>query len=73
MLAGALGLARTVRAQQTPRANTRRMERSRVTLNTIALELVPPNADEGRERALEEAHKVVRHSAESGLTAGSGT
>ncbi|BAN31874.1 mycobacterial-type methylenetetrahydrofolate reductase [Mycobacterium avium subsp. hominissuis] len=67
MLAGALGLARTVRAQQTPRANTRRMERSRVTLNTIALELVPPNADEGRERALEEAHKVVRHSAESGL------
>ena len=43
------------------------MERSRVTLNTIALELVPPNADEGRERALEEAHKVVRNSAESGL------
>lgn len=43
------------------------MERSRVTLNTIALELVPPNADEGRERALEEAHKVVRNSAEAGL------
>lgn len=43
------------------------MERSRVTLNTIALELVPPNADEGRERALEEAQKVVRNSAESGL------
>ncbi|AFJ35128.1 MULTISPECIES: mycobacterial-type methylenetetrahydrofolate reductase [Mycobacterium] len=38
-----------------------------MTLNTIALELVPPNADEGRERALEEAHKVVRHSAEAGL------
>lgn len=38
-----------------------------MTLNTIALELVPPNADEGRERALEEAQKVVRHSAESGL------
>ncbi|WP_084021751.1 mycobacterial-type methylenetetrahydrofolate reductase [Mycobacterium avium subsp. hominissuis] len=38
-----------------------------MTLNAIALELVPPNADEGRERALEEAHKVVRHSAESGL------
>jgi hypothetical protein len=38
-----------------------------VTLNTIALELVPPNADEGRERALEEAQKVVRHSADSGL------
>lgn len=43
------------------------MERSRVTLNTIALELVPPNADEGRERALEEAQKVVRNSAEAGL------
>jgi hypothetical protein len=38
-----------------------------VTLNTIALELVPPNADEGRERALEEAHKVLRFAAESGL------
>lgn len=38
-----------------------------MTLNTIALELVPPNADEGRERALEEAQKVLRHSAESGL------
>ncbi len=43
------------------------MQRSRVTLNTIALELVPPNVDEGRERALEEARKVVRYSAESGL------
>jgi Mycobacterial methylenetetrahydrofolate reductase len=38
-----------------------------VTLNTIALELVPPNADEGRNRALDEARKVVRFSAESGL------
>jgi methylenetetrahydrofolate reductase-like protein len=38
-----------------------------VTLNTIALELVPPNADEDRERALEDARKVVRYSAESGL------
>lgn len=38
-----------------------------MTLNTIALELVPPNADEGRERALEEAQKVVRHSTDSGL------
>jgi len=38
-----------------------------VTLNTIALELVPPNCDEGRERALEDARKVVRYSAESGL------
>jgi Mycobacterial methylenetetrahydrofolate reductase len=47
--------------------NSRLMERSRVTLNTIALELVPPNVDEGRERALEDARKVVRYSAESGL------
>jgi Mycobacterial methylenetetrahydrofolate reductase len=47
--------------------NRRLMERSRVTLNTIALELVPPNVDEGRERALEDARKVVRYSAESGL------
>jgi len=43
------------------------MERSRVTLNTVALELVPPNVDDGRERALEDARKVVRYSAESGL------
>jgi hypothetical protein len=43
------------------------MQRSLVTLNTIALELVPPNADEGRERALDEARKVARYSAESGL------
>jgi Mycobacterial methylenetetrahydrofolate reductase len=43
------------------------MERGRVTLNTIALELVPPNADEDRERALDDARKVVRYSAESGL------
>jgi Mycobacterial methylenetetrahydrofolate reductase len=43
------------------------MERSRVTLNTIALELVPPNADGDRERALDEARKVARYSAESGL------
>src|SRR5262245_20633138 len=32
-----------------------RMKRSRVTLNTIALELVPPNVDDGRERAIEDA------------------
>lgn len=38
-----------------------------MTLNTVALELVPPNVDEGRERALDEAHKVLRYSAESGL------
>jgi Mycobacterial methylenetetrahydrofolate reductase len=47
--------------------NSRLMERSRVTLNTIALELVPPNVEDGRERALEDARKVVRYSAESGL------
>jgi hypothetical protein len=43
------------------------MERSRVTLNTIALELVPPNVEDGRERAEEDALKVVRYSTESGL------
>lgn len=39
-----------------------------MTLNTIALELVPPNAERGREQALEDAQKVVRCSAETGLT-----
>ncbi|OIN82486.1 hypothetical protein K3U93_14330 [Mycobacterium malmoense] len=38
-----------------------------MTLNTIALELVPPNVDDGPERAVEDARKVVRYSAESGL------
>jgi hypothetical protein len=38
-----------------------------VSLNTIALELVPPNVADGRERALEDARKVVRHSADFGL------
>jgi hypothetical protein len=38
-----------------------------VTLNTIALELVPPNVDGGRERAIEDARKVVQYSAEYGL------
>jgi hypothetical protein len=38
-----------------------------VTLNTIALELVPPNEEAGSERAIEEAHKVLRCSAEAGL------
>ena len=38
-----------------------------MTLNTVALELVPPNVDDGPERALEEARKVVRYSAEHGL------
>lgn len=38
-----------------------------MTLNTVALELVPPNVENGRERALEDARKVVRFSAEFGL------
>ncbi|CDO89267.1 hypothetical protein AWC29_07835 [Mycobacterium triplex] len=38
-----------------------------MTLNTVALELVPPNVDGGRERALDEARKVLQFSAESGL------
>jgi hypothetical protein len=38
-----------------------------LTLNTIALELVPPNVERGREQALEDARKVLRFSAESGL------
>ena len=38
-----------------------------MSLNTIALELVPPNVADGRERALEDARKVVRHSADFGL------
>lgn len=67
MLAGALGSRTDCAASRRPKADSRQMERSRVTLNTIALELVPPNADEGRERALEEAQKVVRNSAEAGL------
>ncbi len=38
-----------------------------MTLNTIALELVPPNCDGGQEKAAEDARKVVQYSAESGL------
>lgn len=38
-----------------------------MTLNTVALELVPPNVDGGQERALDEARKVLQYSAESGL------
>ncbi len=38
-----------------------------MTLHTIALELVPPNTDRGREQALEDAEKVLRCSAETGL------
>jgi hypothetical protein len=38
-----------------------------VSLNTIALELVAPNVERGREQALEDAHKVLRCAAEAGL------
>jgi len=67
MLAGVSGL-RAVLRDQGPQGDSRRIERKRVTLNTIALELVPPNDDDGRERALEDARKVVRYAAEFGLT-----
>ena len=36
-------------------------------LNTIALELVPPNIADGRERAFEEAHKVTQYCRDAGL------
>jgi Mycobacterial methylenetetrahydrofolate reductase len=49
------------------RRNDRPRKRSRVTLNTIALELVPPNVDGGRERAAEDARKLVHYSAQSGI------
>lgn len=38
-----------------------------MALNTIALELVPPNVEHGVERALDEAHKVVELSREFGI------
>ena len=38
-----------------------------MSLNTIALELVPPNADRGDQHARDEAHKVVQLSAEAGI------
>ncbi|MBV8861103.1 MAG: hypothetical protein JO259_04485 [Mycobacterium sp.] len=38
-----------------------------MTLNTIALELVPPNVDRGAEQAIEDARKVVALSLEFGL------
>jgi Mycobacterial methylenetetrahydrofolate reductase len=43
------------------------MRSSLVTLNTVALELVPPNAERGQEQATEEARKVRQFSAESGI------
>ncbi len=38
-----------------------------MTLNTIALELVPTNVQDGKERALEEAHKVLENSKAVGI------
>ena len=38
-----------------------------MTLNTVALELVPPNVERGAEQALEDARKVRQFSAESGI------
>ena len=38
-----------------------------MTLNTIALELVPPNVERSPERALEEARKVLQFCGESGI------
>ncbi|OBJ73545.1 mycobacterial-type methylenetetrahydrofolate reductase [Mycobacterium sp. 1274756.6] len=39
-----------------------------MTLNSIVLELVPPNVEHGRDKALDEAGKVLRFSEETGLT-----
>ena len=38
-----------------------------LTLDTVAFELVPPNADLGTEQAVEEARKVLRFSKETGI------
>lgn len=38
-----------------------------MTLNTIALELVPSNVEDGKKRAREEAHKVLEHSNAFGI------
>jgi len=43
------------------------MRSNLLTLNTVAFELVPPNAELGREHALEEARKVLRFSKETGI------
>jgi Mycobacterial methylenetetrahydrofolate reductase len=47
--------------------SSRLVRSSFVTLNTVALELVPPNVEGGLEHALEDAHKVLRFSAECGI------
>jgi hypothetical protein len=41
--------------------------KSPLTLNTVAVELVPPNVERGAEQAIEDARKVVALSAEFGL------
>lgn len=38
-----------------------------MALNTIALELVPPNTDRGAQYARDEAHKVLQLSAQAGI------
>jgi hypothetical protein len=43
------------------------MRSSSLTLNTIALELVPPNVDRGAEQAIDEAHKVLQLAAKFGI------
>jgi hypothetical protein len=43
------------------------MRSSLVTLNTVALELVPPNVERGQEQASKEAHKVLRLAADAGI------
>ncbi|MEI7915665.1 MAG: mycobacterial-type methylenetetrahydrofolate reductase [Mycobacteriaceae bacterium] len=40
-----------------------------MALNTVAIELVPPNTDRSRAEQLEEAHRVGRLTAETGLAA----
>jgi Mycobacterial methylenetetrahydrofolate reductase len=48
-------------------AHSHAMRSNRLTLNTVAFELVPPNADLGRDKAVEEARKVLRFSKEAGI------
>jgi hypothetical protein len=43
------------------------MRSSLLTLNTVAFELVPPNADLGREQSLEDARNVLRLSKDAGI------
>lgn len=38
-----------------------------MTLNTVALELVPPNVDRGRQQAIDDARKVRQFAAETGI------